>query len=166
MKVQRHTISTVKSTLQVQFSTILGHLIEINLFLDLDHFRDRRSLISPARLTLIGEFPGHELNRFLKTGRSSSCTDILQKLNRYSQKIIDELSRNLPSWCPGNSNFGKISGWVFQDLSIGVKIQTEMTWEMIFSRAINNFLILPIWKMVLTVSGNSSEGLKVNLNDR
>ena len=97
MKVQRHTISTVKSTLQVQFSTILGHLIEINLFLDLDHFRDRRSFISPARLTLISEFPGHELNRFLKTGRSSSCTDILQKLNRYSQKIIDELSRNLPS---------------------------------------------------------------------
>ena len=66
MKVQRHTISTVKSTLQVQFSTISGHLIEISLFLDLDRFRDRRSLISPARLTLIGDFSGHEQDRFLE----------------------------------------------------------------------------------------------------
>ena len=33
-------------------------------------------------------------------------------------KLMDKFSRNCSSSCPGNWKFGKISGWVFQDLPI------------------------------------------------
>ena len=75
MKLQRHTISTVKSTLQVQFSTISGHFIEIKLFVDLHRLRDHRSLISPkpsVRLTLIGKFSWPELERFMENSSNQN----------------------------------------------------------------------------------------------
>ena len=97
---------------------------------------------------------GHDTGRFLENSskieqifdefRGVTQTDILQKLNRYSQKLMDEFSRNRSSswvmtrqfkfrkkWMsfpdirlchtPENWNFGKISGWVFQDLPITVQ---------------------------------------------
>ena len=57
------------------------------------------------------------INEFSRN-RSSSSPDVLQKLNRYLQKMMDEFSRNRSSPCPGNGNFGKISEWVLQDFQI------------------------------------------------
>ena len=40
--------------------------------------------------------------------RSSSCPNILQRLNGFYKKLMDEFSRNWFSSCPGNRNFEKI----------------------------------------------------------
>ena len=62
---------------------------------------------------------GHEPNMDeLSRIRSSSCPDIVQKLNKYSQKIdewIFQKSVRLISW---KLKFRKNTGWVFQDLPI------------------------------------------------